>query len=207
MKTEEVVRALAADLEPVRRLRRVGSRALLWAALALAFVAGGSWALGPRADLLQKLSDPSYLAETAVLLAVFVLGSRSAFRLSVPGLERGWIGRVAPAAGLAAWVLLVVARYPAEQPMVDGLGCIANMTALGLIPAVAALRMLRTGAPMESGWAGAHGALAAASLAMLGVHSICAHDGPAHVMVFHVLPVAAVALLGAVVGRIFLRAL
>ena len=194
MKTEELVQALVSDLRPVRRLRGPETRALLWAALAVGVVALGSWLLGPRADLLEK-----HLAETGVLLALFVQGARSAFRLGVPGLERSAL----PIVGLAAWLALVAARLAGEpRPLaLDGLGCVATILVLALVPAAAALRMLRRSAPLAPGWAAAYALLSAAALATVGVQALCANDGAAHVLAFHVLPVAAVALLGAAAGR------
>jgi hypothetical protein len=207
MTTDDLVRELAADLQPVRRLRAVEQRTWVWGLLALGLVLAGVWAFGLRPDLVQKLSDRSFLAEVTALVVLCVLASRSAFHLSVPGLEHGWSTLARPAAALAVWALLVAARYPGEDPgslSLNGLWCVLKLSMLSFAPTVAAFLMLRKAAPLRRAWTGGCALLAAGALAMVGVETMCAHDGAAHVLVFHVLPVAVAAVLGAAAGRWFL---
>src|SRR5215470_9822160 len=98
MKTEELIRALAANATPVRPLLSAGARSALWAAVALVCTCATFHALGERADLVDKLRDPAFLCENASLLFLFVLSARAAFRLSVPGLE------ASPSAQLLPWL-------------------------------------------------------------------------------------------------------
>jgi uncharacterized membrane protein YfcA len=49
------------------------------------------------------------------------------------------------------------------------------------------------------------GTPSARSLAMLGTQAVCARDAAGHVLAWHVMPVAAAALIGAAIGRRILR--
>jgi hypothetical protein len=86
-----------------------------------------------------------------------------------------------------------------------GLPCIWRMLGLALTPAATGLIMLRKAAPRRRGWAGLCAALTASSLAMLGTQAVCARDAAGHVLVWHAMPVAAAALIGAAIGRRILR--
>jgi hypothetical protein len=211
--TDALVRSLTSDLRPVRRLRNVNTRTALWAGLATLCVALGTFALGARPDLARKLSNAGYLAESGALVVMFVSAARCVFGLGVPGLEPTTLARTVPAAAWALWVLRVASRWSAGGMAIElaamswggGLPCIWRMLGLALIPAATGLIMLRKAAPQRRGWAGLCTTLAACSLAMLGTQAVCARDAAGHVVVWHMIPVAAAALVGAAIGRWILR--
>ena len=87
MTNDLLIRSFSADLQPVRRLRSVDLRTVVWAAFALLCVSIGTCALGTRPDLAGKIRDPAFLCEGALLLALFALSARTAFQASVPGAE------------------------------------------------------------------------------------------------------------------------
>lgn len=209
MATEEVVRSLVRDLQPVRRLRGVQSRARLWATFALSCVFLGAWALGPRADLPMKIGDPGYLGGSALLLSIFALSARSAFHLSVPGAERAPGARALPILGLLLWATLLATGASAgtggSLSAADGWPCVWRMTCLALTPTLAALIMLRKGAPLSPGWTGWFALLSTSSLAILGTQALCAKDDPRHLFLWHLGPLLAASLTGVHLGRWFFR--
>jgi hypothetical protein len=207
MRSEELVGSLVTDLRPVRRLRGVASRTLRWGALALSCVGLGVVALGARPDLAGKLGDPTYLCENAALLLLFVLSTRSAFQLSVPGVERGQVTRLLPIVGLLLWLALIALRWSAEPAAATtpgGWSCVWRMTRLAILPSVALFFMLRRAAPQRREWSGSIALLSAGSLAMIGTQMICRKDEPSHVLLWHFGAVAIVGLIGVGVGRLLL---
>lgn len=205
--TDALVQALVRDLAPVRRLRGVDSRAALWMAAATACTLVLTLAIGARPDLAARLADPGQLAETAALLLAFLGATRCGFQLSVPGLAPTALQAVVPAVALAIWILHIAERWStgaaelAAMSWPGGLPCVARLLALALVPIAIGVRMLRRAAPGHRRWAGLCLALAAGSLAMLGTQMICPRDAAGHVLVWHVAPVAALALLGGALGR------
>jgi hypothetical protein len=202
VESEEIVRSLARDLKPVRRLPSVEWRTLFWAAFAVLCMSIETYALGARSDLSGKFRDPTYLLQGALLLLIFVLSARSAFRMSVPGDERSVGTRLPPIAGLVIWVGLVSAGHPPESvPASTGWSCVARMSCLALAPTVAVLFMLRKAAPLRPGWTGWFALLSASSLAILGTQILCANDDPRHVFLWHFGPLLGAALVGIHLGR------
>lgn len=208
MGTEEIVRALVSGVKPVRRLRGVGWRALLWAGFAVMCVSVGAYALGARSDLAWRVRDPTYLRGSALLLLIFALSARGAFRLSVPGVEGGAGARALPILGLLVWVSLIATGHSpsTSDPLSAAAGwpCVWRMACLAFAPTLAALFMLRKAAPLTPGWAGWFALLSAGSLAILGTQILCAKDDPRHLFLWHFGPLLAAALLGVHLGRWFL---
>jgi ribosomal protein S18 acetylase RimI-like enzyme len=201
----EVIHALVADLTPVRRLAAAGARACLWAGLAIACVGLGSAALGVRPDLVHKLRDLSYLAETAALVAMFGCAARCVFQLGVPGGEPGASALAMPVLGFTAWLVALATRAGEAGggaiAWTTGLPCAARIAGLAVIPTVALFAMLRRAAPRAGGWTGLLALAAPAALAVIGTQLVCAKDAPAHILVWHAGPLVAAAVIGALFRR------
>src|SRR5262245_11674304 len=101
--TDDLIRRLTESAAPVHRLAPPGRRAMLWLALALAWVGLVVWMESPRPDLADKLRDPRFLAETVFALATGLVAALAAFTTVVPGSEStsvnalivplaGWLG-------------------------------------------------------------------------------------------------------------------
>jgi len=206
MSSDKIIQYLARDLQPVRRLRGVEQRTLLWGGFALSCVSIGTYVLGARPDLSQKIRDPAYLCESALLLVlIFVFSARSAFHLSVPGAERSKGARMLPLLGLLLWACLIAA-HSGHSPSgaadsINGWPCIWRMTGLALAPALAVLLMVRRAAPSSPGWTGWFALLSACSLAMLGTQILCANDDPRHLLIWHFGAVLVAGLVGIYLGR------
>jgi hypothetical protein len=208
MTNDELVRRLVRDLRPVRRLCGFERRALLWAAVALGWMALVCAAIPARPDLGRKLGDGWFLAEAAALVTLFVASARSAFRSSVPGL--GGV-RSLPLVVLGVWVVLVgldpsgasLATAP-PRFFLPGSPCAWKTILLVFAPALAAFAMLRRAAPLREGWTGLFALLACGALAMLGTQVVCRNDSLRHVLIFHVGAVLAAAAVGVAAGRLLL---
>jgi hypothetical protein len=203
MTRDQLVRALVAELAPVRRLPRPSIRAARWAGLAALSVALGAWLLGLRPDLLHKLSEPAYLAQTAALIAIAGAAATAAFRLAVPGAARA--APVVPVLAGLTWLVVVARRSGLDDDAAalawrTGLPCVARVVGLASAPAAAVIVLLRRAAPHDRRWIGGLALLAAAALAALGTQAVCARDQAAHVLAWHVIPVAAIALAGLAAG-------
>lgn len=205
MKTEDVIRTLVADAEPVRRLPAEATRCARWAAAASSIVVLGALALGPRPDLASKAGDTRFLGEAAALLVLFVVSARAVFRLSVPGEERSLGTTALPSAALLLWAVVLLHRaWPlGSTPGFDlspGYRCVGRLLVLGISPAIIGFVLVRRAAPLKKAWTGALLGLASFSAAALGSRALCVIDRPEHVLLWHVLPVAVIASLGATLG-------
>jgi len=213
---DQLIRDLAQDAGPVRRLLPLHARLAAWLGFATLYLVGGVFVLGVRPDLAEQLTSFSFLIPFFLSAAAAVLSAASAFALSVPGAERGRWTRLVPLAVLAVWVawmlyrmvsfvsdpaiwIMVISEYSLEE---IGVGL-----ALASVPGVALFVMVRRAAPLRPLWAGAFSLVAAGSLASLGGQLTCTSPCPIHAVVLHLTPMIAVGLLGIVAGALLLRRL
>ncbi len=209
---DQLIRGLADDLRPVRRLSPPLVRALTWLAALLALAV----ALSTFAHLdaiWQRISATPDLWLAAVGSALTaVLAAIAAFELSVPGAPRAWAALPLPAAllwvGASGFGCLRVWVAPASH--VANLGeardCLVFIVSLSVPLSALLLLMLRRAYPLYPGLTAAIGGLAVAAAAATLLNFFHPFDAAATDLSVHAaavaLVIAANRLLG---GRIFRR--
>jgi hypothetical protein len=83
--------------------------------------------------------------------------------------------------------------------------CLIEIAGLSVVPGWALFAMLRRAAPLKRAWSGALATLASVAIGATATQFICPVDDPAHQLVGHVLPVAVLAILGAIAGQRYLN--
>jgi hypothetical protein len=204
--TDDLIRQLVLDLQPVKRLTSPLRHTVQFAVPVAALTVASAWLAGVRADLLLKLCEPAYLAETALLGALFAIATFAAFSSGIPGIRLrsvfGLLGLVA-----STWLLLVITRYlalPAPVSLSSGVACLRRTLLLDVVPASALVILLRRSVPLAGGTSGALVTTSAGALAILGTRALCGKEDGTHVLLWHVLPLALHALLGSIIGRAWL---
>jgi hypothetical protein len=208
MNTNELIDNLARDLSPAPALPPPGRRAAAWTGGALLFVA--ALVVGMRMAQPEAAAD-GWLGWLPQLFAVAtgVLASAAAFASTVPGASRRLVA-VAGAAVLA-WLGSVLLASPGELEWRGALEaqhewlCVAVIIAGGVPLLIVLARLLRRGAPLSPALTGCLAALAAASLANIGACLSLPHPNGAVTLVWHGGLTAALALLGAASGSLWLR--
>lgn len=207
MQTDELIRRLAADAAPVRRLPRWTARAGVWLLVAALSAAIGVALLGVRRDLSDVLLTPAFALEEVLLLVVAATAAAGALIISVPGAERSGLVRWLPVGAGAAILLwlageLFLTATPESAGRV-GLAwhCVARTIVVGLVPGVVLLAMVKGAAPLRAAWAGLLALLATSAIGVLGTNLICPNDRPVHLLIWHVLPMTVIAAAGAALGR------
>ncbi len=117
IKTSDLIEALVADAQPVRRLRPPALRAALWLLLPALVFALLAVAHGVRPDLTQRLREPAFLLTLAASSLTGVLAAAASFMLNLPDRKRAWALLPLPATVL--WVATI------------GIGCLTNWVDLG----------------------------------------------------------------------------
>lgn len=206
--TDQLIDRLAADVAPVRRLIDPRRRAARWAAFALAIAAVGVVYYGLRRDLGAALSAGPILLRLPLLAATMWLAAVAALRVSVPGAgARAWT-RWWPLLLLGALLAITAAELllagDTRTPM-RGWACVRKMTFVGLVPAVGALVLVYRAAPLEPIWAAVLALVAAGAAGALTSELACPLGSPMHVLLWHVLPIAVYAGLGAAAIAVVVR--
>jgi len=211
VKTEELIVALARDGHPVRPLARPSLRLARWAAVMIPITAVAAIGIGLRPDVSAAITQPAFIGIFALTIATALISAASALVLSIPGAERSIVQRTLPLLTGGLWALALVVLLTGGGNPVPRLVawplhwlCVIEITALGIVPALALFIMLRRAAPLRRYWSGALAVLAAVAIGAATTQLICPIDDPAHQLVGHFLPVVVLSMLGALSGRRYL---
>ncbi len=207
MQTEELIRSLAEDATPVRRLPPWLTRTVAWLAFAVACgVAVVVW-MGARRDLVDVLLTPAFALETLLLALTTFTAAAGALILAVPGEERSAVVRWLPVTAAVAALLWVVGELVTVAAAGGAVGrfgpawaCVLKTVWVGLVPGIVLFAMVGRAAPLRAAWVGMLALLATSAVGVLGTNVICPVDRPLHVLLWHVLPMAVLAAIGAGLG-------
>lgn len=206
MKTEDLIRGLAADATATRGL----GPGFAWA---LAAGLAGAAALfpamlAPRAGMPALLAEPRILLKFAVTLSLAGAAAATALRLVRPGAPVAGLARLLalPAALLALGVAAELATSP-RATWIAGLVGRNAVYCMTLVPVMAApvlgavLLALRHGAPSDPARAGAAAGLVAGGLgaALYAFH--CVDDSPLFLLTWYGIAIGVVTAAGALIGR------
>jgi hypothetical protein len=200
---EGLIRALAADLRPVRRLLPPWLRALCW----LGVVAALGAALASIADLsalrqrLETVPD-MWLAVLGSSLTA-LLAALAAFQVSLPDRRPAWA--LLPVPGLLLWIgasglgCLRSWTVPGTHEA-DGRICLVFIVGVSLPLSALLLAMLRRACPLRPGLTAVLGGLAAASASATLLNFFHPYDAAATDLALHALAVSLVVLANRAIG-------
>jgi hypothetical protein len=207
---DHLIRGLAADLKPVRRLSPPALRAALWlgavAVIALALaVYANDHAMWDRIT-----GAPDMWLAVLGSTATAVLAAIAAFELSLPDAPRGWAWLPLPGAllWLAASGFGCLRVWFLPETHVAEFGeardCLIFIVSLSVPLSALLLLMLRRGCPLQPGLTAAIGGLAVAAAAATLLNFFHPYDAAATDLSVHAVAVAlVVAANRALGGRIF----
>ena len=210
MKTEALIRAMAADTAPARPIGPLLAGAVL--ALMAAGAAVYLSLFGMRPDFGAAMTQAAVMIKQASPLLLLVGGFGAALRLAHPGERVGGWALVLLA--MPALLALAVAHSMMTMPRPDwhaammgssSRRCLAWIIAMGLPFLAGVLWVLRAGASTRPALTGAAGGLLAGGAAAVVYSMHCTEDSPLFYSVWYVIAMLAIALVGAVVGSRVLR--
>jgi len=100
--TSQLIERLAAEAQPVRRLRPPGLRAALWLAAAGVVIALAIWFFSDLPLVMRRMQSARLDWEMAGMLLAGVLAVIAAFELSLP--DRSWLWCLLPLPPLGVWL-------------------------------------------------------------------------------------------------------
>ncbi len=212
MKTEDLIKALAADAGTVKP----PISSTVWLALvAGAVLAAGVFfgMLSVRSDFLHAItSEPRFMFKFVFALALAVPAVLLVRRLARPDGDArslAWLLAI-PFVLLAGAVGLEMLVVPADYWAHNALGtmpgaCMKYIPILSLAPLAAMLYALKQGATVHPVAAGAAAGLLSAAIGATLYASFCVDDSPMFVAIWYVAGVAIVVALGAAIGAKLLK--
>ena len=211
MKTDDLIRSLAADTRP--SAPRLSTTWWLAAAAAIAVAAlVFELGFGPRPDFAAAIETPRFLFKFVFTFALAVGAFPAAHSLSRPDQA---LRNAIPF--LAAAPILIIAAVAAELMSMppetwgarlvgnNSLVCLTAIPLLGIGPLAIFLLALRRGAPTRPALAGAVAGLLAGGIAATFYAAECTDDSPLFVATWYTIAIAGLAALGAVGASRFAR--
>ncbi len=211
MKTEDLIRALAAD--------QSGRTSPLGVALMLGLLPGLAVSLlfyslfiGPRPHLMALFPEPRLVFKIVFPWVVAACALPTALRLVQPGADLRRCGAlllvllVALAAAVGAELVSVPeSSWRASWIGHNAVACMILIPTFSLGPLIGALIVLKRGAPTNPTLAGAGAGLLAAALGMALYATHCPDDSPLFVACWYGLATVVVVAIGSIAGSRWLR--
>jgi len=210
MKTEDFIRALAADnTRPIVPIGRV-----LLIALAIGALLSASLlllTLHPRPDLEAALYTPAVVFKLIVALSLAAAASARLSEAARPLSRFRWrYALVLPPALLAGGIITELSIMPAQTwlPRLVGhnaLHCLMLIPLLSLAPTSCLLIALRRGAPIRPGFAGAMAGLVSGGVGAVLYALTCPDDSPLFIAAWYSIAVMVVTAISGYIGSRALR--
>ena len=210
---EELIRDLAADLEPVQPIPRIRSVVAGLVGLWLAVACVGFVVMGKMPDVMGNLLQPG---GTSIVFGGLVLaglgGLVASLAMSVPGREATtrtalWIAMLGMgvAAGMGSVLFLRSPGSPIPHDGMTDLFCLSLAVGVSLLPALGIAGFAGRATPVRPLVLAVAGAAATAALGAVSAQATCSYKDPRHLMLGHVLAPAVGALLLSVPLLVALR--
>jgi hypothetical protein len=205
---DNLVQHLAEGVAPVKPAPHPFVVSLGLTLAAALYLAVALVAAGPRADLAHQLHAPWFVAELVLLFVTFATSALGAALLAYPDLHQRRRAAFAPVWSFALFVVVLILAWranPHAPPPVHNFQCTISISLVAVLPGVWTFYALRRLASTHQRLAGAVAALSAFSVGALWLRLHEVNDSIAHVVEWHYLPMLAVGLVGAWLGKRLLR--
>lgn len=205
--TPDLIKSLAANMRPVRRLRPPVMRATCWLLLAAVVLALLAVNRGMRADLAIKLHEPAFVACLAASMLTGVLAAIAAFMVSLPDRSRLWL--LLPVPALIVWLSNIgyqcltqwISIGPDWISLCEAARCFATLVLTSLPLSLAMLVMLRYAASLRPIAVTFMGSLAVAAITATALALFHTIDASLMVLMWNVGTAMVFVSLGGLFGR------
>lgn len=207
METENLIKQLADQTQPVKRLPHPLPRTVVWFMAAMFYGAIVAFVMGLRADLPQRFGETRFVIEVAGALLTSMMAAAAAFCAGCPG--RPLWERFAPLPFLALWLGSLgqgcwqdwMQFGEAGLRVTPDLVCLPIIAAISVLPGAIMFVMIRAGAPIAPVSTAALGTLAVAALSATVLRLTHLPDASIMVLLWQVGSVAILTLVGALLGH------
>ena len=212
MDTEQLIQSML-DEGPRKPLPHPMKQTMYWLVGTLVYLGLFTGYMGFRGDIAVKLSQPTYLIELVLLFGLGVSSALAAFCLSRPdGHQMPWL-KFVPLGFVLAWAVTAFSGPAAATNMADlfhsmTLGrfdCVWHILLFSALPGIALFVIARKGSTIQCCWAGTMATLSATSFGYLVMRLLEQNDNPAHLIIWHALPIMLMCLVGMLLGKFALK--
>lgn len=168
---------------------------------------------GFRIDIAEKLGSYEFLIELVLLSIVGISASFAAFCLARPDdFQLPWV-KYFPVLLSLVWGIYAFSsagdnlqlRNLINSVALVEVHCPIHIVAFSAIPAIVIFILVRMGAAIRIYWAGIMSVLSVTAFAYLFMRLVENNDNPAHLIVWHAIPILVLCLIGMYAGKKTLR--
>jgi len=203
MNTETLIHDLALQCRPVKPVGSPIIRFLRWASATILLLFVGVLIAGPKPDLWNAISEPSFIFPAIGMLCLSLISTMSAFVLTIPDQRKHRFNAIPiSVVFISVGIIASISIFSDLQGSSPGLICILRVVCLSVVPALLLFYMLRKAAPLSSGLVGLLALLGTLAFSEFALQFLCKKQFWAHILIWHFLPVFALAMIGIIVGRL-----
>jgi hypothetical protein len=199
-----LISELQSDAPPVKAMPHPVILTLKWVGAAMTYLLVLVLISGTREDLPAQLHQLHFLVEISALFVMFASMALAGSYLAYPDLyQKRWIAYV-PAGAVLLFFGTLCSEWladvrPAPLPK-HSFECTISILLCSVLPAAAALFLMRRYSSTHIRWSGAIALLSAFSIGSIWLRLYEPNDSITHVMVWHYLPMVVIWLTGSYLG-------
>ncbi len=195
---------LEDDLEPVKPMASPLQRTVIWFFAGIFSIILVGALMGFRMDLGEKAMDAIFLAELGLIIILSASAAYASAWLSLPdGAEKSKI-IIIPYLTVTVALLLIgyeIVQHGFELKNFEIHHCIIDAFAMGTIPVILMIWMMRQGAPTRPVLSALTNMIAAGGIGYIGLRITCGSDAIGHMCAYHIFPFVLAGLLLGLVAR------
>lgn len=211
MNTDQLIDKLVAE-GAQKPLPHPVKQVSFWLLGTLIYLAVFCLFVGFRDDIAAKFAEPLYTFELVFMSLTALSAAWAAVYLSRPDCcQMPWIKYV-PFVFLTLWAAVAFLGFKnlsgsqiVQMAALRQFDCPWHILLFSLPPGIALFFLIRKGAPLQLYWAGIVAALSVTAFAYAGMRLVEMNDNPAHLLVWHALPVMIISIAGMLAGKYTLR--
>lgn len=213
--TDKLIESLTEDATPVKLIASPIWQTFLWFGVVVLFYALLLAVVGIRSDIAYQLGNRFFVGELVFSVATSITAVLVTCCLAFPDCYGYSRRKYLPFFPLAVLIFMVVVQCDSEGnlagQMIEQMGvmarpdCAIEILLMAIIPAGLLFVMIRRAAPVHYHWAGFTALMGVTSLAYAVQRLIEPTNDIYHILTWHILPMVILALVGLLMGRVWLR--
>jgi hypothetical protein len=210
MHSDDLIKQLAVGVTPVKKGLSPFALAFNWLAIMCVYSLVVMLIMGGRADLYTQMKSPLFISEILSLAGLVASSTLSAALLSYPDLYQKRKLLSLPYFFAALFLTVLVVAWladnpPAPPPEEEGWICLLSISLIALFPSAGIFYAVRRMATTHATHAGCCAVLAAFGIGALLLRLEEQTDSISHIVLWHYLPMLAVAYIGMQLGKLLLK--
>tara|TARA_B100001971_G_C18193668_1_gene540153 strand:+ start:200 stop:847 length:648 start_codon:yes stop_codon:yes gene_type:complete len=214
MKTDDLIKDLTKDLEPVKPVPSLASRLFLYSALSVLLIRAVAFYIGESRMSMGEMLKPQFFFEMALLFGAGLMAIAAAFKLSIPDTKI----RCTTVALLVIPTMIVIGMNIFGYLRITGISMmeemhkhdtflheITDLLLMIALPTAMLFYIIGRAAPTFRMWAGYAIVLSVACFGAIVLRTFCGMDHGAHLIIYHYLPILGASAIGVVMGAISLK--